>query len=283
MFAKRFACCIAIAATSLAASLRAQCRHDPVPTRISFQQYGRFTGTPSFPVLGLELDARSTTSAVTISNGQTGDLACTVLGTKPARFPLPFDAIGYVVPDLAVLPGLFDHEARCPLPLDLAETALIGQRIYCQGFNLGPPPGVHPAILTFQASPALVINFHEGNAQPDLTYLGPVFRAVPVQEVLDMTVLPEVALRTWVIVPSEGHEFRLDGVQHTEAATMVYLTIVQPKPEDSVRRPQPVDLYRFVEVGQVPTQEIRIWITVVTRDQIDIPFYQLAAVVRTDY
>jgi hypothetical protein len=274
---------MAVAAALMAAHAAAQVR-DPVPTRIRYEVYGESTGTPSSPLIDLTLDPAGAQASLMIFDGSEGYLACSLIGSRPARISLPFGAIGLVEPDIAVMPGLFDAAACCRLRWPLAERALIGVCCYFQGVNLGPTSGQNPGIVTFQLSPAIRLDYLAGNEQPALYYGGPPLTATPVYRrvLIGPAVLPRFDVRTLVVAPTSGWVFSLDRVEGTEAATLVYMTLEGPGPDEQVM-PVLTPLPVCVDAGTVPTERIEIRIRCTTRDLGCHGTYDLAAVIATDY
>jgi hypothetical protein len=257
---------------------------DPVPTRIRYEVYGASTGTPSAPRIDLALDPAGAQAAVVIVDGTEGYLACSLIGSRPASVSLPFGAIALVEPDIAVMPGLFDAAACCRLPWLLAERALVGVSCYFQGVNLGPVSGQNPAIVTFQLSSAIRLDYLAGNEQPPLPYAGPPLTATPVYSRVPIgpAVLPRFDVRTCVVAPTSGWVFSLDQVEATAEATIVYMTLEAPGPGESVLQvltPLPV----CVDAGRVPSERIEIRVRCTTRDVGCHGTYELAAMIATDY
>lgn len=274
---------MAVAAAFMAAPAAAQVC-DPVPTRIRYEVYGASTGTPSSPMIDLTLDPAGAQAALVIVNGAEGHLACSLIGSRPAKLSLPFGAVALVEPDIAVMPGLFDAEACCGLPWLLAEPALIGISCYFQGLNLGPVSGQNPGIVTFQLSSAIRLDYLAGNEQPQLPYGGPPLTATPIYNrvLIGPAVLPRFDVRTCVVAPTSGWVFSLDSVEVTEAATIVYMTLEAPGPDEKVL-PVLTPLPVCVDAGRVPSERIEIRMRCTTRDVGCHGTYEMAAVIATDY
>jgi len=269
--------CVAVF-SGMVAAVTAQ-QHDPVPTRVKVESYGSASGTPEpSAAFQTRLDTNAIgESVIRVSAGWPGELAGLFLGRQPQALALPFNATLLVDP-VQTLFGSFDRDGNFALPLDLADTTLIGS-LYFQGLNyLVPGPG-KPAVVVFQLTQGLKLTIVPGNEQPpQLPYAGP-----PLTATLVASQVPgdTFQLLNRIVVPSTGWDLRLEGVDARPGVTRVYLTLEAPNPNIGLLPVLETKRLR-VDLGS-PGERIEVHIQQVTRGVPSLPAFLLAAVIETSF
>lgn len=249
---------------------------NPVPTRIGTNLDGQASGVPEPVSITVGIDAASPTGPqLLLSGGSEGRLALLALGIRPIEQRLE-EAILLIEP-LITVPGEFGKEGTLGLPLDLANTAMIGQTWYAQGVQYSPPPMGE----MFQLSARLGVRFAAGNPQPQLFYNGPPLTATLVtKRVQDLAASHEVL--SSVLAPTGGYELRLQSTSSAGGVTHVWLTLEAPGPDEKVS-PEPEIRRVDVPLGGNAEPRIEVAIEQTIRGQLGARVFLLAAVIERDF
>lgn len=254
---------------------------NPVPTRIKTSLIGSGTGTPAPVDLTIGVDASGPRdSLLRIEAGTPLAVAALILGVQPTSVTLPYDALLLVDP-VAVVVGTYDSEGKFGIPLQLTNVSFVGQSVWAQGLNFLPVQGGGPAMVVFQASPALLTSFYPGNEQPPLGYSGPPLTATLIAKAT-VAQAPQYEVLSSVRVPSSGWKLDLQSVDTNDGATMIYAVLEEPGPDEIVL-PVVENLRLLVMLGMDPETRIQVWIERRVRSRVNPPVLRLAAEMLRDF
>ena len=253
---------------------------NPVPTRVKTDIDGVVSGYPDPSALRLTLDSSGPRGpAIRFEGGLGGNSALLALGLKPVEIKLPNEALLLVDP-LVMLFGEFDPYGVFALPVDIADPALVGARIYAQGVNLTPrDPGNRP-VEYFQMTKRLMIEVAAGNPQPPLVYKSPPLTAtLVVKREPDMA--PQYEVFHEIDVPTWGYDLVLQSVTKDPDVTRIYLVLMTPTPVTHLPKREPERL--LVELGTDVAAKIEVLIEQRYWNVTNLPVFMLAAMIERDF
>jgi hypothetical protein len=258
---------LAVLSGALASLALAQA-HNPVPTRISVEEYGLAADYGMDLRLALQLDD-PVTSKIEVFGGRPGKPAFLLIAVEPAAIPMPWGNTLLVAPNAVPVAGMFDERGVFAVPIDVALVEYVGATVYFQGAELDIDSPV-PVTMSY----GLAITFVAGNEQPALSYAGP-----PQTVVLCKTegTRHTFGLLTQVLAPRLGYTLAEVSRQTDSDCTRVFLKLVEPAAASGWK----LDNKRlYLALGEEVAPKIEVWIQVERPDDPVPPFFGLAAMVQ---
>jgi hypothetical protein len=246
-------------------------QHNPVPTRISVENYGLPAGDTMDLRLLCDLDD-PVASKIRVFGGRPGKTAFMLVAAAPAMIPLPWGGELLVAPHAIPFAGTFDAQGMFALPIDVARVDFVGATVYFQAVevDLTAP---RPVTLSY----GLALIYTAGNEQPALSYAGP-----PQTVTLCKTEGTQhtYGLLTQVMAPRLGYALVEVSRQTDNARTRVFLRLVEPADATAWK----LDNKRlYLALGEDVGMEIEVWIQVERAADPVPPVFGLAAVVQRTF
>lgn len=217
------------------------------PSRIAVAEYGLPSGFPCALRISCSLREQRS-SVIRLAGGVPQATALILAGTAPTNVPIPGLGTLLVAPPHYPVGGYFDSDGVFDVPIDLAQPDLVGLQLHLQGWMTEDGAG-------FDHSAGLRVTYHPTNAQPALTYRGPVVHPVFCRFEGTNANLHELLVR--FEAPSTGYTADLAKIERVGQVTRVTVRLVYPSVPQI---PLPEELRVVADLGADPGIKVELWI-----------------------